>query len=72
MMATAYAQSDSQRTTRVQPIRGPLASPGDPLKGVTPSKAQADLMALACLQASCLNQQMGRKVAGGRLLAGFL
>lgn len=34
--------------------------------------AQADLMAHARLQASYLNDQMGRKVAGGQLLAGFL
>lgn len=72
MMATAYAKSDSQRPTRIQPIGGQLASPGEPLQEVTPSMAQADLMAHACLQASYLNEQMGRQVAGGHLLAGFL
>ncbi|QDL29618.1 hypothetical protein [Stenotrophomonas maltophilia] len=72
MMATAYAKNDSQHPTRVQPIGGQLASPGEPLQAVTPSMAQTDLLAHARLQASYLNQQVGRKVAGGRLLAGFL
>ncbi|HEL4265732.1 TPA: hypothetical protein ACG4OH_000180 [Stenotrophomonas maltophilia] len=72
MMATAYAKSDSQCPTRVQPIGGQLASPGEPLQAVTPSMSQTDLMAHARLQASYLNGQMGRQVAGGRLLAGFL
>lgn len=72
MMATAYAKSDSQRPCLVQPVGGQLASPGEPLKAVTPSMAQPDLMAHGRLQASYLNEQMGRQVAGGRLLAGFL
>lgn len=72
MMATAYAKSDSQRLTVVQPIVGQLASPGEPLQAVTPSMAQTDLMAHARLQARYLNAKMGRQVAGGRLLAGFL
>ena len=72
MMATAYAKSDSQRPTRVQPIGGQLASPGEPLQAVMPSMSQIDLMAHARLQSSYLNEQMGRQVAGGRLLAGFL
>ncbi|MDQ7306793.1 hypothetical protein O0J71_07570 [Stenotrophomonas sp. Sm3119] len=72
MMATGYAKSDSQRPTRGQPIGGQLASPGGPLRVVTPSMAQPDLLAHARLQASYLNEQTGRKVAGGQLLAGFL
>ncbi|WP_414576859.1 hypothetical protein [Stenotrophomonas sp. FR024] len=72
MVATAYAKNDSQSPTRVQPIGGQLASPGEPLKAVTPSMVQADLVSHARLQASYLNEQMGRQVAGGRLLAGFL
>lgn len=72
MMATVYAKSDSQRPCVVQAIRGQLASPSEPLQAVTPSMAQADLMAHARLQASYLNKQMGRNVAGGRLLAGYL
>ena len=72
MMATAYAKSDSQRPCVVQPISGQLAAPGEPLQAVTPSMAQPDLMAHGRLQASYLNEQMGRQVAGGRLLAGFL
>lgn len=72
MMATGYARSDSQRPCMVQVIGGQLASPGEPLQAVTPSMAQADLMAHARLQVSYLNDQMGRKVAGGQLLAGFL
>ncbi|MCU1196126.1 hypothetical protein JAK23_10625 [Stenotrophomonas maltophilia] len=72
MMATGYAKSDSQRPCLVKPIEGQLASPGEPLQASTPSMAQADLMSHARLQASYLNEQMGRQVAGGRLLAGFL
>lgn len=72
MMAMGHAKSDSQRPCVVQAIRGQLASPGEPLQAVTPSMAQADLMAHARLQASYLNKQMGRNVAGGRLLAGYL
>jgi hypothetical protein len=34
--------------------------------------AQVDLLAHARLQVSYLNGQLGRKVAGGRLLVGFL
>ncbi len=72
MMATAYAKSDSRQLCVVQQIGGQLASPGEPLRAVTPSMVQADILAHARLQASYLNEQMGRKVAGGRLLAGFL
>jgi hypothetical protein len=72
MMATGYAKSDSQRTCVVQPIWGQLASLGEPLQFVTPSMAQTDLLAHARLQSSYLNKQLGRRVAGGRLLAGFL
>lgn len=72
MMATAYAKSDSQRLTVVQPIMGQLASPGEPLREATPSMVQVDLMAHARLQAGYLNERMGRQVAGGRLLVGFL
>ncbi|HEL3259232.1 TPA: hypothetical protein UMH03_000052 [Stenotrophomonas maltophilia] len=72
MMAIGYAKSDSQRPCLVQPIESQLASPGEPLQALTPSMAQADLMAHARLQAGYLNEQMGRVVAGGRLLAGFL
>lgn len=72
MMSTGYAKSDSQRPCTVQAVGGQLASPGEPLQASTPSMAQADLMAHARLQASYLNEQMGRQVAGGRLLAGFL
>lgn len=72
MMATAYAKNDSQRPCVVQSIGGQLASPGEPLRAVTPSMAQTDLLAHARLQASYLNEQLGRQVAGGRLLVGFL
>ncbi|WP_329768973.1 hypothetical protein [Stenotrophomonas maltophilia] len=72
MMATAYTKSDSRRATTVQPIGGHFASPGDPLKGVAPSMLQSDLMTAGRLQASYLNEHMGREVAGGRLLIGFL
>ncbi|XNX73583.1 hypothetical protein ACL5HQ_11315 [Stenotrophomonas maltophilia] len=72
MMATAYAKGGSERPCVVQPIGGQLASPGEPLQAVAPSMAQTDLLSHARLQASYLDEQMGRKVAGGRLLVGYL
>ncbi|MGG6344606.1 hypothetical protein ACQ5SA_15340 [Stenotrophomonas indicatrix] len=72
MVATAYAKSDSSRKTLVQPLDGGLASPGEPLAGCPDSFAEADLLAAGKLQAAWLNNRVGREVAGGRLLAGFL
>lgn len=72
MMATAYAKSDSQRPTVVQPISGQLAFPGEPLHGVPGSMAQAELMTAGRLQAAYLNGKMGRVVAGGHMQIGFL
>ncbi|MCO7470498.1 hypothetical protein NJG16_10515 [Stenotrophomonas maltophilia] len=72
MLATAYARSDSSRKTVVQPLEGGLASPGEPLAGRPDSFAEADLLAAGKLQAAWLNNRVGRKVAGGRLLVGFL
>lgn len=72
MVATAYAKSDSSRRTVVQPLDGGLASPGEPLAGRPDSFAAADLLAAGKSQAAWLNNQEGRQVAGGRLLAGFL
>ncbi|WP_329889146.1 hypothetical protein [Stenotrophomonas sepilia] len=72
MMATGYAKSDSQRPCVVQPIGAQLASPGEPLQATTPSMAQVELVAHARLQANYLNEQMGRKVVGGSVLAAFL
>ncbi|HFF6005830.1 TPA: hypothetical protein ACGCGV_001758 [Stenotrophomonas maltophilia] len=71
-MATAYAKSDSQRPTVVQPISGQLASPGGPLHGVPGSMAQAELMTAGRLQGAYVNGKMGRVVAGGHMLIGFL
>jgi hypothetical protein len=71
MGATAYAKSDSSRRT-VQTLDGGLASPGEPLAGRPDSFAAADLLAAGKSQAAWLNNQEGRQVAWGRLLAGFL
>lgn len=72
MMATAYAKSDSSRPSVVQPLDGGLASPGEPLVGRPDSLAPEDVFAAGRIQAAWLNKQVGRQVAGGRLLAGFL
>lgn len=72
MVATAYAKSDSSRKTLVQPLEGGLASPGEPLAGRPDSFAEADLLAAGKIQAAWLNSRVGREVAGGRLLAGYL
>ncbi|MEN5096221.1 hypothetical protein [Stenotrophomonas sp. TWI1409] len=72
MVATAYAKSDSSRPTIVQPLDGGLASPGEPLAGRPDSFAPADVLAAGKIQAAWLNKQVGRQVAGGRLLATVL
>ncbi len=72
MVATAYAKSVSGEPTRVQPLAGGLASPGDPLEGRSDSFDPTDVLVAGRLQAAWLNGQVGRKVAGGRLLAAVL
>ncbi|QGL94555.1 hypothetical protein FEO92_20040 [Stenotrophomonas maltophilia] len=72
MMATAYAKSDSSRPSVVQRLDGGLASPGEPLAGRPDSLAPKDVFAAGRIQAAWLNKQVGRRVAGGRLLAAVL
>lgn len=72
MVATAYAKSVSGEPTRVQPLAGGLASPGDPLEGRSNSFDPTDVLVAGRLQAAWLNGQVRRKVAGGRLLAAVL
>lgn len=72
MMATAYAKSDSSRSSVVQSLDGGLASPGEPLVGRPDSLAPEDILAAGRIQAAWLNKQVGRQVAGGRLLAAVL
>lgn len=72
MMSTAYAKSDSSRPSVVQPLDGGLASPGEPLVGRPDSLAPEDVLAAGRIQAAWLNKQVGRQVAGGRLLAAAL
>ncbi|MBN4957296.1 hypothetical protein JY411_02560 [Stenotrophomonas maltophilia] len=72
MVATAYAKSNNDRPTIVQPLDGGLASPGEPLVGRPDSFDPADVLASGKIQAAWLNRQVGRKVAGGRLLATVL
>lgn len=72
MMATAYAKSVSEEPTRVQPLEGGLASPGEPLRGRPDSFATEDVLAAGRIQAAWLNKASGREVAGGRLLAARL
>ncbi|MEN5260363.1 hypothetical protein [Stenotrophomonas hibiscicola] len=72
MEATAYAKNDSAVPAIVQHLVGGLASPGEPLRGRPDSFAPQDVLAAARLQANYLNEQLGRQVAGGRLLIGLL
>lgn len=72
MGATAYAKSVSGELTRVQPLGGGLASPGAPLEGRNDSFDPKDVLVAGRLQATWLNGQAGRTVAGGRLLAAVL
>ncbi|HHA2675815.1 hypothetical protein [Stenotrophomonas maltophilia] len=72
LVATAYAKNEGGVPTVVQTLAGGLASPGEPLRGRPDSFASEDVLAAARLQANYLNEHMGRQVAGGRLLIGFL
>lgn len=72
IVATAYAKNDSTTPAIVQQLDGGLASPGEPLRGRPVSFASEDVLTAARLQANYLNEQMGRQVAGGRLLIGLL
>jgi hypothetical protein len=72
MVATAYAKSVSGELTRVQPLGGGLASPGAPLEGRSDSFDPKDVLVAGRLQATWLNGQAGRTMAGGRLLAAVL
>jgi len=72
MMATAYAKHDLAVPAVVQPITGQLSSPGKPLQDWQPSMATTQLLEAGRRQAQWLNDSMGRQVAGGRLLLGFL
>lgn len=72
MVATAYAKHDVAAPAVVQPFTGQLSSPGEPLQAWPPSMATPALFEAGRLQARWLNESEGRRVAGGRLLLGFL
>lgn len=72
MVATAYAKNVRAGPAVVQQPDEGVASPGEPLLGRPDCFASDDVIAAGRLQGSCLNEQMDRKVAGGRLLIGFL
>lgn len=72
MVATAYARTVGGELTRVQPLVGGLASPGDPLQDRAASFDVPDVLAACRLQAEWLNNMVGRTVAGGRLLVAVL
>lgn len=71
-IATAYAKSDIERPTVVLSLAGGMASPGEPLQGRSDSFDPADVLVAGRLQAAWLNGRVGRRVAGGRLLAAVL
>lgn len=72
MVATAYARTVGGELTRVQPLVGGLALPGDPIQGRAASFDAPDVLAAGGLQAERLNNIAGRSLAGGRLLAAVL
>lgn len=65
MAATAYARTVGGELTRVQPLVGGLASPGDPLQDRAASFDAPDVLAACRLQAEWLNN-MVRKEGGRR------
>ena len=72
MVATAYAKSDRNVATLVQPLAGGLASPGEPLRGREDSFAPESVLEAGRIQSAWLNQVSGRQVSGGSLLAAYL
>ncbi len=72
MAAWAYAKDATGEPAIAQPLSGGLASPGEPLRGRPDSFAAPDVLAAGRLQAEYLNEQEGRVVAGGRLIAATL
>lgn len=72
MMATAYAKDAGGGPARVQPLEGGVASPGEPLRGREDSFELGAVLEAGRLQAAYLNENMGRIVAGGRLIAAVL
>ncbi|HEL3840465.1 TPA: hypothetical protein UMY98_000332 [Stenotrophomonas maltophilia] len=69
MIATAFAKSNSAIPAIVQPLDGGLASPGEPLRGWQDSFDLEAVLSAGKIQAWWLSGSVGRKVAGGRLLA---
>ncbi|MBK0052673.1 hypothetical protein [Stenotrophomonas sp. S39] len=72
MEATAYAKTAGREFTWVQPLVGGVASPGEPLQGRSDSFEPGDILEAGRHQAQWLNKAIGRRVAGGRLLAASL
>lgn len=72
MAATAYAKRNSATPAIVQALDGGIAPPGKPLAGLPDSFEHQDVLAAGKLQAAWLNREVGRRVAGGRLLIATL
>ncbi len=72
MVATAYAKSRSSAPTRVQPLVGGMASPGEPLQGRADSFLPKEVLQASQIQAAWLNKAVGREVAGGHVLIAVL
>ncbi|WP_414486530.1 hypothetical protein [Stenotrophomonas maltophilia] len=72
MVATAYARTVGGEQARVQPLVGGLASPGALLQGRDAGFDPADVLTAGRMQAEWLNNRVGRRGAGGHLLAAVL
>ncbi|MFX1725327.1 hypothetical protein [Stenotrophomonas sp. AS1] len=72
IVGTAYAKSDVESPARVASLVGGIASPGEPLRGAPDSFEPEAILSAGRRQAEYLNDQDGRLVAGGRLIAAFL
>lgn len=58
--------------TRLQPLEGGLALPGEPLRGRPGSFELDAVLEAGRLQAAYLNKSVGRTIAGGRMLVAVL
>ncbi|WP_256775411.1 MULTISPECIES: hypothetical protein [unclassified Stenotrophomonas] len=72
IVGAAYAKSVVEQPTRVAPLIGGIAAPGQPLRDVPDSFHPHAILAAGRRQAEYVNAEEGRHVAGGRLIAAFL
>ncbi|WP_102788520.1 hypothetical protein [Stenotrophomonas bentonitica] len=72
IVGTAYAKSVVEQPTHIAALVGGIAAPGQPLRDLPDSFHPDAILAAGSRQAAYVNEEEGRHVAGGRLIAAFL